>query len=58
MSSERAMIFLRQNKIAYVYFGDQERALSPSARDLSYPSLTRVFQSGNTVVYKVNGESR
>jgi len=53
MTNKDALNFLRENNISYVFVGEKEREYAEGMKELRYPMLSLVFQSGETRLYKV-----
>ena len=53
MSNDEADKFLKDQNIAYVLYGDEERQMANGATKLAYPYLTEAFKNNDTVLYSI-----
>jgi hypothetical protein len=58
LPADYALELLKQNRVRYVLYGEDERAIvyqiNGQSNTLFYPFLTEVFRSGDTIVYKID----
>lgn len=53
MDVAAAAEFMQKNRVRYVISSEEERALQPGGRDLSYPFLSLVYRTGQMSIYQV-----
>jgi uncharacterized membrane protein len=52
-SDDYARVFLKKNNISYVFYGPQERDISPWKGEPLYKVLEEVARYGSVVIYRV-----